>query len=277
MNEQWAHEQMQTIVSETPPTPFSLESVVQRGETARRRRKLMRAAGVAAVAVSLLAVVSIPVLADRSHPPDTKVAGSIPAKLTVSCAGSTPTIDGTTVAASPDGVHFAASASSSDTSVAYLFDPATSGSGWFGPPGPAGTNAVLSSQSREIVWDIPPGPVDVSCVKGDADSPKIRILVVDPQGYYRSGDIRKLGCTSTALMSLKGPASAGAPTVDGVIQKLATQNKVAGSLSYERIPMGYVETRQQLYVLRVDGKNWRILLVQPVGQGYSADTYGLCR
>src|SRR3954462_1089999 len=107
MSEQWTREALKTLAHQDPPRPFALAAVLERGERRRRRITVRRIGAASIAAVGIAAAVLTPNVLPWHR---TTVPGPAapPAALSVTCTDAGIHVAGSTVTASPDGVHIAA-------------------------------------------------------------------------------------------------------------------------------------------------------------------------
>lgn len=134
---------------------------------------------VGAIAESPIALAAVPVhFVPANGITPTPSAVTAPDVAQVSCDGTTTQVLTPEVAAQPDGVHISVTNTSS-SDLALQFQEVG------GDNAPVGTN--------EVVWPLPPGPVQLRCMDPNADAGTpggyVQLAVVDPQGFFVPFDL----------------------------------------------------------------------------------------
>jgi hypothetical protein len=195
-------------------------------------------------------------------------ATSAPQVLEVVCGKTGTSISTPRIVAAADGVHLRVRDESggSGTYLGYTYGE---GFGGGDPAGPGTISRVLS---------MPPGPGRLQCShdNGDKKDRAVAIEVLDPAGYWKSGGLAALGCTSPerSLIDWVHPFGGGSTAGEALADLARPMNTPVTS---ERVQNGYAEAAGQTYVLRRSGLPWATALVTRSGpNAYSAELGSLC-
>ena len=263
MNEQSVEERIRTIAAQTPPDAFPFDSVLRRGRAARRRRSTLRIAG--AVALLIVAAGSLPVVQHLRTPPPVPPA-AVPSTLTLTCDGSRATVDTTTVAARADGVHIVVNRGPGSTFF-HFEDPRGFG------PGSVGGDVLWDVRQQHVLTP-PPGPLEIGCAQGEESGVRLRVEIVDPEGFYRPWTF-----CPRFFPSLKDYVTAvppGATKEEAVANFLRERYPGRTDLTVRSAGVGYVAENPETYVVRDGSKVVEVVQMRAESGSFKADTYGSC-
>jgi hypothetical protein len=209
---------------------------------------------------------------EAAKPAAVPAAAATPAPqvLEVVCGKTGTSVSTPRIVAAADGVHLRVRDESggSGTYLGYSYGEGM-GFGGGDPAGPGTISRVLT---------MPPGPGRLQCShdNGDTKDRAVAIEVLDPAGYWKSGALAALGCTSpeVSMIDWVHPFGGGS-TADEALADLA--RPMDQPVTSERVQNGYAAAAGQTYVLRRSGRPWATALVTRSGpNAYSAELGSLC-
>jgi len=280
VDETWLRDRAAALADvDPPPSTFGTQSLLRRGERARRSRRLTRAAGgaVAVATVCSAALATGSVLRGTTAPapaaPRVVTVRPDPEVLTVTCTSSGAQVDRRRVTAERDGVRlrFVDSSGRRDEYVRYES---------LGPGDePYGGDYVWSVGRNRV--GAPPGRMRVGCGWfGAAPTTWQVVEVADPRGWFDPTSMADAGCPTTNVGAVTfGPGdrkngTGATPQEAGADLARRLWGTSAGSRV--RVMGGYVDAGNKTVLLFRAGEDTVVASADRTGRTWRAQVAGWC-
>lgn len=163
-----------------------------------------------------------------------------------------------------DGVHVRIR-NETGAPIVYRFDS---------PTGPGGGQEVPPGESTDVLFLVPPGPVDLHCGQDTSEkkAPSATVEALDPAGLYRAVDIDdSLGCKITEYQAdgWTTPFPTAEAALDALLDGIGGKTTLAPGPGYRALP-------NQTYLVHKDGRGYGLAETHVIDGRYRAEITQRC-